>query len=367
MVKVHFLGKKGACFYRHYYPVRVFNRQLKESGVEVQFFSSPTSNGIENCDILIVLEQGYRDILSIKNCDRQSAVDFLSSFLPKFKKVIWFDDHDSSGMLRTYIFPLVDIYGKAQILRNRNYYKEQHLTGVVHRDCVTEKFQIDDKSIFKGILSDQEIGKIVVAWNLGLVNWPFFYSWSKIQSQIHLRLSKNYNLTFTKPNLSTRLNHITFRGQMWKNAPTVFWWRNKTTEKLQGFSSKNPGLRIISSGKVSKKEYHLEMRNTVVTVSPFGIGEICYRDFESFINGSLLFKPNMDHLQTWPDLYIDGVTYISHKWDFSDFEEKLDQILSHPERYEEIAREGQRRFQAALTDGRPFVEHFINLINGVEK
>ena len=31
-------------------------------------------------------------------------------------------------------------------------------------------------------------------------------------------------------------------------------------------------------------------------ISPFGWGEICFRDFESIILGKLLIKPNCDHI-----------------------------------------------------------------------
>ena len=72
----------------------------------------------------------------------------------------------------------------------------------------------------------------------------------------------------------------------------------------------------------------------------------------------------MDHLETWPDLYKDnGETYISHSWDFSDFEEKLADILDNPERYEDIAHEGQNCFRQALSDGPAFAQHFTEMIS----
>lgn len=70
----------------------------------------------------------------------------------------------------------------------------------------------------------------------------------------------------------------------------------------------------------------------------------------------------MDHLVTWPNLYVDGVTYISHKWDFTDFNEKLEDIRSHPGKYEDVAVEGQKRFKEALSDGRSFAKNFLNMI-----
>ena len=31
-------------------------------------------------------------------------------------------------------------------------------------------------------------------------------------------------------------------------------------------------------------------------MSPFGFGEICYRDFEAMLNGACLIKPDVSHL-----------------------------------------------------------------------
>ena len=40
-------------------------------------------------------------------------------------------------------------------------------------------------------------------------------------------------------------------------------------------------------------------------VSPFGFGEITLKDFETFLSGSVLVKPNMSHMETYPNFYID--------------------------------------------------------------
>ena len=35
-----------------------------------------------------------------------------------------------------------------------------------------------------------------------------------------------------------------------------------------------------------------------------GEREINYRDYESFLSGSVLIKPDMDHVDTWPNYYL---------------------------------------------------------------
>jgi hypothetical protein len=80
--------------------------------------------------------------------------------------------------------------------------------------------------------------------------------------------------------------------------------------------------------------------------------------------GALLLKPDMSHLKTFPDYYEPFVTYVPHRWDFSDFLEKLTDILQNPNRYEDIARTGQRRFLDSLSyeGGMKFAEHFAALL-----
>jgi hypothetical protein len=51
------------------------------------------------------------------------------------------------------------------------------------------------------------------------------------------------------------------------------------------------------------------MKINKLIFSPFGWGEINYGDFEGILSGDALVKPAMSHLQTWPELYVEGETY----------------------------------------------------------
>lgn len=342
-------------------PLRVFRKHLLENGIEVNFFDDPISPGVEDCNVLIFHEENYRDILPIKSKDRASALEFLQVFFSKFPHVIWFDDNDGSGWLRNYIFPLVDVYAKGQLLKDTGYYQENHRTGDKHRDYVYNNYSVPDSHISKGPLYYNEIQKLKVSWNMSFRNW--YRTRYPIINHIINKLTRHqYLFMYTPPNLRKRGKVFQYRVSYWEKNPTVEWWRLQTKKKIQEFLIQNPSFQLTSTGRVNRFRFYRELQKSVVTISPFGIGEVCYRDFESFFTGSLLFKPSMDHLQTWPDLYIDGETYISHKWDFSDFDEKLDAILTHPEMFEEIAREGQSRFREALSNGQAFAEHFKQLI-----
>jgi hypothetical protein len=76
------------------------------------------------------------------------------------------------------------------------------------------------------------------------------------------------------------------------------------------------------------RQYRHEIRNAKITLSPFGWGEVCFRDFEAVLNGSLLLKPNMDHLSTWPDIYRPDETYVPVAWDGDDLIDRAEHYLA---------------------------------------
>lgn len=170
---VHVLGNYNGCLRRHYHPLRVFRKELLNEGIDIKFFSSPEKRGIADCDILILFEQSHREILPISNRnDRHCVTDYYDSLFTKFSRVLWFDGQDCSGRLRSYYFPLVDRYLKAQHLVDKSYYSETHLIGSLHRDYVHENHGISDWNYFKAPITEAETRKIGVGWNLALLNWP---------------------------------------------------------------------------------------------------------------------------------------------------------------------------------------------------
>ena len=61
--------------------------------------------------------------------------------------------------------------------------------------------------------------------------------------------------------------------------------------------------------------YIQECNHIYGMLSPFGWGEICYRDFEATLGGNLLLKPNMDHIKTWPNIYTED-SYFKLDWNY---------------------------------------------------
>lgn len=86
-----------------------------------------------------------------------------------------------------------------------------------------------------------------------------------------------------------------------------------------------------------------ELRASKLVFSPFGYGEICWRDIEAIAAGAVLVKPDMSHLATRPDLYEDGVTYAACRWDFADLSDIVQALLADRDRRAALAEAAYAR------------------------
>ena len=77
------------------------------------------------------------------------------------------------------------------------------------------------------------------------------------------------------------------------------------------------------------QEYMQNLWNSKISLSPFGMGEFCFRDIESMMVGTIILKPSHEKVDTLPNMMIDNETFIPCKYDWSDLEEKIDYILSN--------------------------------------
>ena len=112
-------------------------------------------------------------------------------------------------------------------------------------------------------------------------------------------------------------------------------------EKLQSFGDKYSML----TERMPFEKYVRNLWYSKIALSPFGMGEICFRDFECMQYGTIMIKPNQDMVKTIPNIYEAGKTYIDVKYDWSDLDEKIDYILSDFDKLNEsINTEIRNRF-----------------------
>ena len=135
-----------------------------------------------------------------------------------------------------------------------------------------------------------------------------------------------------RPEFSARpvdLNaRIATRGTPWYTA-----MREHAIQAARGLD----GVTLSAEGRIPQNEFLAELHRSKLCWSPFGYGELCWRDIEAFMSGAVLVKPDMSHLETLPDLYRPGETYLPVRWDFSDLGDVVGSALADADLRRHIA------------------------------
>ena len=90
--------------------------------------------------------------------------------------------------------------------------------------------------------------------------------------------------------------------------------------------------------------------NSKISFSPFGWGELGARDYEIILGGSLLIKPRMDHMETWPNIFIPHKTYVPLEWDFSNLEEICETYLKNDSLRNKIISYSQKAYKESISE-----------------
>ena len=120
-----------------------------------------------------------------------------------------------------------------------------------------------------------------------------------------------------------------------------------------------------NTSKLQRIGYFKEMTSSKIVISPFGLGEITLKDFETFLCGAMLLKPDMTHMETWPNFYIPDFTMKTHSWDLEGMQDKIAEMMKNDVERQEIAENGQRTYQMYTTGpdaAELFTSHFLELV-----
>ncbi len=139
------------------------------------------------------------------------------------------------------------------------------------------------------------------------------------------------------------------------------WYSAMRLQAVAAVDQLRPRYTCTPQGYVARKHYMEELRQSKFCFSPFGYGELCWRDFEAILAGSILVKPNMDHIQCDIPLYRPGETYVSVRWDFEDLEEKIAALRADPEACQAMADAAFDTVKAHLG-----ADHTIKLVRKLE-
>ncbi len=302
--------------------------------------------------------------------------EFFEKLRDKYKVMVYFDDNDGAECHYFNLFKFFDLVYKKQIFKEKkNYIRQLKFYGNrIFSNFYHEKMGILEEDVETGLVKPfsqvnnvRDLEKLRVSWNLALGH---HYPLSSLKSSVCRRLFKYrlFNLVgswgvsmfqpkFPKnwkpPSPRTKLCHARFGFEKYRYS--VGYQRRLFLEKVKD----NP---LFLSGRVHRKQYQREIKNTQVVLSPFGWGEICFRDFEAILNGCVLVKPNMEHVETWPNIYKDDETYVSVKWDGSDLIEKVCQLLKDKEKIEYLRNNAWLELKKAYEKKEERIERLLEEI-----
>lgn len=256
----------------------------------------------------------------------QDVSDLFAEFAARSPrpKLVMLDYYAPTSSPHFAALPDVDLYIKRQTLRDADLYQRDYAGGFIYADFVQSRLGFDLEGwSFGSILDTAHAHKLVSGWNLGVC----------YRNRMLLRLTDRLRVPW-----SLRPIDINRRAGAISRAGRQEWYQFSRGKLLDEIRPMERKFRMTGTGRTSARRYFAELAMSKLTLSPFGWGEVCFRDYEAIACGSLLVKPDMGHLETSPDIYIPGETYIPIPWDFAGARETCQRYLRDPKAARRIIR-----------------------------
>jgi hypothetical protein len=258
---------------------------------------------------------------------------------------VYFDGDDDSCVQWPEVLAQVDRWVKKHEFVDdadyaRRYLGKSNLTDLVSRE---HGYSFEDNVIrSSGPVSQAGVDKLLLGWNIALDD-------------------KIFELVAALPKVDRQVRDIDVCSRAFvKPDAWIYPLRGPLVERIEAMKDK---FKVLAPReRVSQEQYYAEMLRSRICVSPFGYGELCWRDFEAVLCGCLLVKPSMSHLRTYPDVFVRGETYAPVKWDYSDLSEVCARYLEdEPERLRVVTRAREVLLEALGEAA--FIERFGLLLN----
>jgi hypothetical protein len=237
----------------------------------------------------------------------------LRAMFPHPVKIIYFDgDDDSCIQWGTEVLSKVDLYVKKHMFSDIDWYRQQftgknNLTDYVARHHA--RSFADNFIPHSCPVDGSQLGKIVLGYNIALDD--------KITT-----LYRETKPATPEEKTVDVMCRAACKPELW-----IYPFRGPINDALAPLTAQGYNV-LVPNQRVDQQGYYQEMRSSRICVSPFGYGELCWRDFETVLMGCLLVKPDMSHIRTEPDIFVAGETYVPVKWNFSDLAEVCARYLA---------------------------------------
>ena len=263
---------------------------------------------------------GMNDFINKKIPLRDSINYGIESLLNKPGEYCLFDGSDSTSLMGAY-----EVFSNSNakyLFKTALTTQEQYtIPSAFNKWFFGQKSELDlsyqiPNNIFQNIK--------LSGWNLSYYNNYLNFDYSNLDKDIDVcAIFQGYH--------KENYDHCVRNDLHYTGHRTAVWDKLKTTNTISYEINKREYVDFISI-----------LRRSKCTISPFGMGEICFRDFEAIQYGSVLIKPDMGLVNTVPNIYIPYETYIPCKLDWSDLIEKIEWVKSHPAECKDIINNSRK-------------------------
>ena len=264
------------------------------------------------------------------------------------RKLIFLDPWDQVNSRFFNVLPYVDRFLKYQRLKDVTRYQQPLAGGTVITDYLVNElgYDIGDWYVGSEVPAGYE-SRIGTSWNVTLIK-RFKRELLRRPMIWQPKIAKSIDV-FCRVSYGVRGSHDWY-GRYRQAAIAAI-------EPLEQHYKLAVNGEYVGDRVISSRQYFNEIRRSRIVVSPFGWGETTWRDYEAVCYDCLLIKPQMDHIDTQPNIYIPGETYVPVRWDFQDLEETCAYYLQHPEEADRIIQNARRVYKSYFEQG-----HFVKTV-----
>jgi len=256
-------------------------------------------------------------------------LELMKRLREKYERISFFHDDAGAGIPRLEVLPFVDLFYSKALLRDRSLYGRPLYGKELYSNYFHEKYGVNDPHYRERPTESgpAELAKLRLSWNIGVGDYPR----AKLRQRAGVAASMAFGFGAARMFYGRRrmpADPVAANKGLYPvhariglgGPPSIACQRRLILERISG----DPDFLV---GPVSQNRFNHEVANSRITLSPFGWGELCLRDFEAVRAGSLLLKPDMSHLETWPDVFVPFETYAPFDWEGRDVVKRAREFL----------------------------------------
>ena len=269
----------------------------------------------------------------------------MRSLRDKYERIAFFNGHPGGGLHHGDLLPYVDLYYNKSLWKDRSAYTQKHYGDELFTDYYHREFGIVDENDITAepVMDKRHLTKLRLGWNVGVGDFPRSKYGQRAGVALARLLGVHWSKGFSKRNNPPPRHNS---GAFQVHARLGFQKRNSLAAQRRLLLDKIADHPAFLTGpKIAPRLYNREVQHSKIVLSPFGLGELCFRDFEAIQSDALLVKPDMSHIQTWPDVFVPGETYVPVQWDGSDVVEKCEYYLRNETERKRIVQNAYQAYR----------------------